>query len=434
MKKGLFLGCMLVLLVGVFSVSEGGIFDIFKKNDAGKTKKVEELVMWNSQFVTEWAGREESSKYFKDNTKLKVSSDFGPSLYRDMSQKFIIQAKTGKPDVIEGTLEQLFSYAKAGLLMPIDEQFYSDSESENYNANVLDPLKVDGKLYGIPYNTNVRLLLYRKSIFKKYGLTPPTNWEELVKTAAFINKKEANMEGFVFTTKTREVRAFQEFMSFYLQLNKHMFKVTDGKVDYVATEAQLTQVLQLYYDMFFQGAISLEARGGDWKATDYGYTNGNCAMSTIGPWIWGHRYEDPARGDVLDDTGVIQLPVAKNGTPATYMEIKPMMINKFTKQPEKAYELLKESTSKGLQIVMNLKSGVMPGRKDSFADPKIANNPWLSAFGKFADTGVALDPIAWDQAQNKIIEAIQITIYEQKTPAEAGAWLNEELEKISKGL
>jgi len=394
----------------------------------------QELVLWHTSFVNEWSGRDDVVNFFEENTKLDVSQDYGPSLYREQSQKLIIQARTGNPDVIEGVLEQMFTYAKADLIMPLDKFFAEYEDKDQYVKNAIDALKINGKLYGIPYNTNVRLLLYRKDIFEKYDLEVPKTWDELVNTAAYITKNVPDMQGFMFTTKSREVRAFQEFMSFYFQLNKHMFEVNGEEVKVVATPEQLSQVLDLYYRLFFEGGIDLNERGADWKALDYGYTAGKYAMVTVGPWIWSHRFEDEARGKVLDNTGIAAIPVAANGTPGTYMEVKPIMVNKYTDQPEKAWELVKEVTSKDFQLLIDSLAGVLSPRQDVMAEDKMANNWWLSGFAKYMDTGVALDPVSWEKPQNAIIQSIQKVIYKQMTPEEAGQWLYDQLVDIAETL
>lgn len=400
----------------------------------GTTMAEDELVLWHHEFVTEWAGREQVTELFRESTELNVAEDYGPSLYRDIAQRFIVQAQTGTPDVLEGVLEQMFTYARAGLLFPLDDFFAEYEDRDLYVENAIEALRYDGKLYGIPYNTNVRLILYRESIFEEYDLSVPTNWEELIHTAAYITNNVPDMQGFMFTTQSREVRAFQEFMSFYFQLNQNMFHVGEESVEVVATPEELAQVLDLYYSLFFKGGIDLNERGADWKTLDYGYTAGRYAMVTVGPWLWGHRYEEDARGDVLDDTGIAPLPVVEGGTPATYMEVKPIMINAFSQHPEKAWELLKDVTSKDFQLLINSLSGVLSPRMDVMEEDKMADNWWLSGFGDYMEHGVALDPVSWERPQHLIIEAIQKTIYKQETPEDAGEWLYQELVKVAEQL
>ncbi|HRW93205.1 MAG TPA: extracellular solute-binding protein [Thermotogota bacterium] len=392
------------------------------------------LSLWHTSFVSEWSGKDAVIQMFEQNNDQDVAGDYGPALYRDVTQKLIIQARTGTPDVVESVLEQMFTFAKAGLLYPLDEFWDAYPDKDEYAQNAVDALRFQGHLYGIPYNTNVRLLLYRKSVFAENGLKVPETWDELINTAAYITKNVPDMQGFMFTTKTREVRAFQEFMSFYFQLNKHMFNVTPDGVEVVATEEQLTRVLDVYQRMFFEGGIDLNERGADWKALDYGYTAGKYAMVTVGPWIWSHRFEEDARGEVLDDTGIVAIPVADDGTPGTYMEVKPISINAYTEDPQGAWELAKQVTSKDFQLLIDSMSGVLSPRNDVMQMPEMKDNWWLSGFGKYMDTGVALDPVSWEQPQNFIIEAIQKVIYKQMTPQQAGAWLLQNLQRIASSL
>ena len=417
-KKSLILG-LLILSVFVFSFAAAA---------------QDQLVLWHTSFTSEWSGLEETVNFFEENTDLNVSTDYGPPLYRDISQQLIVQARTGNPDVVEGVLEQMFTYAKADLIMPLNDFWEDYEDKDQYLDNVMEAVTIDGEIYAIPYNTNVRLLLYRKSIFEEYDLEVPTNWDELVETATYISENVDGMDGFMFTTKEREVRAFQEFMSFYLQLNKSMFDVSGEEIKVTATVDQLEQVLSLYDEMFESGAISSNNKGADWKALDYGYTSGNQAMVTVGPWIWSHRYEDEGRAEVIDDTGITAIPVAENGSPGTYMEVKPIMINKYTENPEKAWELVKEVTNKEFQLLLDSNAGVLSPRKDVMAEPEMAENWWLQGFSEYADTGVALDPISWERPQNAIISAIQEVIYDEGTSAEVAEQLHQELNEIAEKL
>lgn len=417
-KKSLILG-LLILSVFVFSFA---------------ATAQDQLVLWHTSFTSEWSGLEKTVNFFEENTDLNVSTDYGPPLYRDISQQLIVQARTGNPDVVEGVLEQMFTYAKADLIMPLNDFWEDYEDKDQYLDNVMEAVTMDGEIYAIPYNTNVRLLLYRKSIFEEYDLEVPKNWDELIETANYISENVEGMDGFMFTTKEREVRAFQEFMSFYLQLNKSMFDVSGEEIKVTATVDQLEQVLSLYDEMFESGAISSNNKGADWKALDYGYTSGNQAMITVGPWIWSHRYKDEARAKVIDDTGIAAIPVAENGSPGTYMEVKPIMINKYTENPEKAWELVKEVTNKEFQLLIDSNAGVLSPRKDVMAEPKMADNWWLQGFSEYADTGVALDPISWERPQNAIISAIQEVIYNEGTSAEVAEQLHQELNEIAEKL
>ncbi len=48
----------------------------------------------------------------------------------------------------------------------------------------------DGKLYFMPYRPNVEINFYNENYFNKYGLKPPTTWDELLAVAKTLKEKE----------------------------------------------------------------------------------------------------------------------------------------------------------------------------------------------------------------------------------------------------
>lgn len=84
------------------------------------------------------------------------------------------------------------------VIAPMQE--FIDAEKFNisdYETNVLAYYTVDGKLYGMPFNTSNPMLYYNKDMFTAAGLDPnkpPTTWDELV-TAAKALTKDTNGDG-----------------------------------------------------------------------------------------------------------------------------------------------------------------------------------------------------------------------------------------------
>ena len=111
--------------------------------------------------------KEPMIKWLKEHlpTKLPgvtVNDNFGPPVYQDGQQKFVVQGRKGKPDVIEAVLEGMIAYQRAGLLAPIDDLFEKWADKDQFIPSTIKALTLNGKLYGVPYNTNVRVLLIAK--------------------------------------------------------------------------------------------------------------------------------------------------------------------------------------------------------------------------------------------------------------------------------
>ncbi len=54
---------------------------------------------------------------------IQADTYYGPALRRTKRKNFVVQAKTGKPDVIEGLVEDLTVYTKQDLILDLTERF-----------------------------------------------------------------------------------------------------------------------------------------------------------------------------------------------------------------------------------------------------------------------------------------------------------------------
>lgn len=73
--------------------------------------------------------------------------------------------------------------AKNGLIEPITD-FYNEKIAPGYSEGVnKGATEVDGEVYVMPFNVQPTSFYYRTDIFKKYGLTAPKTYDELVQVA-----------------------------------------------------------------------------------------------------------------------------------------------------------------------------------------------------------------------------------------------------------
>ena len=400
------------------------------------------LTFWNMPFSTGEVGVNYVN-WWQQTVKeefpnVNVSDYYGPGQYHSMLKSFIVQASTGKPDVIEGVTEQLGVYVRINLVEDLDQYFTNWSDKDQFLPNAIDACKINGKLYGIPYNINVRGMLYRKDIFAKYNLKVPTTWSELVETAASITKlTKGKVYGFDFCSSVNEPRAFQEFISWFDQVNdrKQMFINVSGKWKLNATVEEFEKIFQLYYNLTFKNdpytAFNKNNRGGAWQQEDLGYVSGKYAMVPMGPWSWGHRNDNDLAKTILEkDTGVTSLPVQEGGVKAAYLEVKPIMMNKYAKDHSAAWNLIKFITSKEAMARWDAKEGTLPPRKDALSMPEF-KNWWAQSWGKLLPEGVGLAPINWSPVEYSILTAMDTVIYGVSTPHEEAVWLYNKLYQLA---
>jgi len=412
---------------------------------AEKTK----LTFWNMPFVTQEVSPDYVKMWESDaKTALSayvVDNFYGPGKYKDQRDKFLLQAKTGIPDVIEGLLEDTAVYVSNDIIEPLDSYFSEWADSSQFVESTLEPLRINGKLYGIPYNTNARALIYRKDILEKYGLSVPKTWDELIDTARKITEK-SNKEifGFYVCTEVGDPRAAQEFITWYFQVSdkKNPFDITtvEGKrtVKVVATADQLEKVLYLYGKLF-EGdfpACDPNQRGTGWPVEDPGYVAGKWAMAPMGPWLWGRRTENDTAKDILENKTIItRIPYSKDGVPATYLEVKPIMMSKFSKDKNAAWDLIKYITSKEKMAQWLVESGGIPARKDSLnmdVFEKAGIQWWMQGFANELPISVAMSPINWGPVSEANLRAVNYVIYGEKSAKDAAQWLLDTYNDLNK--
>lgn len=412
------------------------------------TTALAQLTFWNMPFNTQEVSPEYvkwwEEEIIKTLPDAEVDTYYGPGTYDAQRKNYIVQAKTGKPDVIEGLVEDLTAYTKQDLILDLTDRFNAWDEKDKFVQSTLDALTVDGKLYGLPYNTNARVLLYRKDLLKEYGLEVPKTWDEYVKTASMITEKSGGkVYGAYLCTKVGDPRAYQEFVSWFFQVSQKapvFNKDADGTVTVNATAEQFAEVLKLYQALVPEGTenppMDPNQRGNGWPEEDSGYVAGKWAMVPMGPWIWGRRGDDETARVILEkNTGIAPLPIPEGGVLATYLEVKPIMVNKYAKDVDAAWEMAEFVTSRDAMAGWAWDSGFIPARSDVSALEKFKNSWWQQGFSAQLADAVALSQVNWLPPQQSMLEAVNMVIYGKSSPEEAGKWLYDELVKqAAKGL
>jgi ABC-type glycerol-3-phosphate transport system substrate-binding protein len=403
------------------------------------------LSFWNMPFVTQEVSPEYVKQWEEAVKKalpnVTVDSFYGPGEYKPQRDKFLLQAKSSTPDVIEGLLEDVAVYVKNELIDPLDDRFNAWAEKDQFVEATLTPLRINGKLYAIPYNTNARGMVYRKDLLEEHGLAVPTTWPELIETARQITELTNKQTfGFFVCTLVGDPRAPQEWISWYFQVSgkKDMFDLSSGTPTLVATVEQFEQVLALY-DELFKGdnpAVDPNQRGTGWPVEDPGYVAGKWAMAPMGPWLWGRRTESDVAKDILENkTTVAPLPVAEGGTPATYLEVKPIMLNAASKNKDQAWELIKFICSKEQMGMWLADSGGIPARKDSLELDVFTKSDigwWIQSFADLLPQSVALAPVNWGPVNEANLQAVNYVIYGERTPKDAAQWLYDQIKEMEK--
>jgi len=125
---------------------------------------------------SEEAAIEQIAALFEEETGIKVNVQFMQAA--DMQALLQSQVESGNVtvDVMAQDNLSMEPYVRLGLIEDLSD-YESDIDPAVFDG-LIEGGKFDGKLYFVPYRTNVQLTYYRTDIFEELDLTPPTSWEE----------------------------------------------------------------------------------------------------------------------------------------------------------------------------------------------------------------------------------------------------------------
>lgn len=208
MKRIISLVTAIVMVMAIFTGCTEKSETKPEDTTAGNTTSVEKKPV-NMQFSI-WGNDAHKKMYEELLAKYKeknphVSTEVLVIPFNDYQQKISIMKAGGQAPDISWLADIMVAQFMATNQLVDISNVSSDSEYDfnDINATALEPVKKDGKLYGIAFSTPPTLVYYNKNIFKEKGVQTPMelykagkwNFDELLKTAKAITDKEKGTYG-----------------------------------------------------------------------------------------------------------------------------------------------------------------------------------------------------------------------------------------------
>jgi multiple sugar transport system substrate-binding protein len=214
----------------------------------------------------------------------------------------VYRRREGAYDVI--STHNKYAPSQKYFLRPLDDWF-RESELNEFLPSVLEMGRVDGWLLSIPRNIDVRLLYYRQDLFedpeererfrKATGreLRPPETWEELAQVAAFF-VRPPDLYGFAFTG--RDSGLFGTFFELVAMAGGRLFR-SDLRPGFLDPAGR--------WALGYLHRLHAEDKVTPPGLPDMGYDDvssifleGRCAL--VADWPGGfYRYRDPGQSRVV---------------------------------------------------------------------------------------------------------------------------------------
>lgn len=228
----------------------------------------------------------------------------------------------------------------------IDDTFLGD-----FVSLLLEMASVDGSLYGLPRNIDVRLLHYRNDLVE----SPPVTWDELLELARRLN---APPEHYGFLFPGRESGLFGTFFELAEMAGARLFP--EDLVPEIENEAG-RWALGLLRTFYAEGLVPRELPEWHYDKVHECFRAGRAAM--VGDWPGYYSlYRDKSISRVHDRLGLSIYPVGPAGTSLSYGGGHTFALTKRGASKPSALELLLHLTAFDQQL-FEARRGCVPVRR-----------------------------------------------------------------------
>lgn len=288
-------------------------------------------------------------------------------------------------------------------------------DRRDYFPGIWDTNVAGGKLYGIPWYVDTRVLFYRTDMIR----TPPRTWSEWIAIMTALKRQARDPRFFPLLMPTSEWA-----QPVILAAGRGAELVSeDGHPRF--QEPRFIEAFSFYLDIYRRGLAP--AIGASQVANLYQqFGAGDFAMFISGPWDVGNlRMRLPKEMESRWNTAPIPAP---DGTPYPGVSLSggsSLVVFRSSKNQAAAWRFIEFLSRPEVQIRFYQSSGDLPARRSAWRVKDLADDPKIAAFRTQLDRTVALPRLPeWENIATSIFEAGQLATRGEFDAAEAARRLD----------
>ena len=394
---------------------------------------------------------------FTSKTGININIEEAP--YDNVVQKLLLDFTTHKAayDIFSMPYEYLGSFVENGYIIPIDDHLSSGKLAvPGFDKNDIVPAmwtaasNWKGKYYGMPSESPVMMMFYRKDLFDnpteqaafkaKYGydLAPAQNWQQYRDIAEFFTRPagstlagQAMSQPFygVAIAGKRHIATTLEWFNYMWTMGGNIF---DSSGNLVANSAANVKALQ--YEVDLTKFAPPGYTNYTWDEVTSAFQQGTVAEAIT----WGDTagaVEDPSQSKVSGKMGYASIPVdaSVNKVVAHYGGWQ-YAINKDTPNQDAAYCFMEWATTKDIQTKI-AQGGGLPSLTSVFQDPALASTKpyWGQELTSLSQSVSRPRLPQWGGINNVLMLQLSNALSKQSTPQQALDAAQSQLQEVMKG-
>ena len=318
------------------------------------------------------------------------------------------------PDVSQLGNTWVPELAALDALEPLDARAAASAvvRQDDYFAGIWDTNRVDGKLYGVPWYIDTRLLFYRRDLLAQAGFDhPPRTWEEWGRMMAAI-KARVGASAYAVLFPLNE---FEPLLALSLQGPAPLLADGGRRGDFEG--ASFRDALGFYVAAFRKEWAPLMSNtqvSNVWTELGRGYF----VFYVSGPWnIAEFRKRLPP--EVQGGWMTAPLP-GPDGPGASIAGGSSLVVMRKSKHKDAAWKLVEYLSEPAVQQRFHELTGDMPPRRATWADPRLAGDPYARAFREQLERVRPAPAVPeWERIVNEM-QAVAEQVVREGRPVEWG--------------
>ena len=289
-----------------------------------------------------------TEKFMAENPNIKVTLQ-NQSSYKDLQQKITATVASPKdlPTITQAYPDWMFNPIKDNLVTDLTPYIENETlKFDNYEdilPSFREAAKIDGKIYGMPFNKSTEVLWYNKTLLDELGLKAPTTYEELVQVAKTVKEKKGIAGA-----------GFDSLNTYYTTFLKTEGKTFDPSFD--VTDEASAKAVNYYLEGVKEGYFRI-------AGTD-NYLSGPFGNGAVAMYVGSNAGENFVKQGVGDKFEVAAAPYPTSASLQQGTDLY-VFSSATAEQKTAAYMFLKFLTTKENQITWASETGYMPVRQSA---------------------------------------------------------------------
>ena len=330
------------------------------------------------------------------------------------------------PDAFQVGNTWIPEFVALGAALPLDDRLAASTVvvRNDYFPGIVDASSVDGRLYGLPWYVDTRLLFYRKDLLAAAGIgEPPRTWEEWRQAMERVKARGSEGSFGVLLPITE----WQPVVMLALQRGAELLRENDTRGNFQS--APFREAFAFYVGLFRAGLAPLA--GQTQVANLYqDFARGTFAFYVTGPWNVG-EFRARLPKDVAWATAPCPAFDADDFPGVSVAGGSSLAIFRRSPRADEAWRLVEYLSTPERQLELYRLTGDLPARKSAWSEGGPAADPQTRPFERQLERVRATPKIPeWERVATLVTRHAEAAIRGRVEIDEALASLDRDVDEL----